>query len=246
MNSIDRIYSDWARIGVALSVRPNAEPVSIELLLLETVVPSRTEPRLFSIAASWLSIHHHLVNARLLGKMLEEVSNEVSAITGALLEVALERSASAKTLEMAIQHCSPAKTTTVLFKQYAENPVLSSFARQESLALFSRWGFWHNEVSLKTDAIRPATWVLQRCPELRLRALLGAGLEAEILALLLKEQLSATDLKKVLPYSYPAIYEATLKLEGRGFIRRANEGRKKRLVVGEAISSWLAAYPSTA
>jgi len=57
-------------------------------------------------------------------------------------------------------------------------------SKRETLPIYRRWGFWHNDVELKEDAVRPVRWTLQHCPELRLRALLGSGLDAQIVGAL--------------------------------------------------------------
>lgn len=76
------------------------------------------------------------------------------------------------------------------------NPVLAGFAREQTIPLFSRWGLLHDEISLKTAAMRPIRWILEHCPELRIRTLIGASLEGEIVEALRETPRSIAELAR--------------------------------------------------
>ncbi len=235
----DCLYSQWARIGVGFDVDPAQVTVSAESLLARTCSAASDSPRLFWAAASWLAIHHQLVNGRLLAKELKTLENQFSAVAGAILSVAIELNPTASTLDQAISHCSPLKGKRVLFAQYAINPILTEYARRESFELFERWGFWHNQISDKRDAIRPVSWIIKACPDLRIRSILGASLDAEIMHQVLLQPLSATALKNRLPYTYASIHEAASRLCDRGLLKKRAQGRALVLHVPSNIEKWL-------
>lgn len=244
-SSIDEnLYAQWARVGVGFDIAPAKPTVSVECLLTQTCSVAADSPRLFWAAASWLAVHHQLANGRLLAKELENLDVHDSAIAGAMLNVALELNPTASTLGQSISHCSPLPDKSVLFSQYANNLVLAEYARRESLELFERWGFWHNQISDKRDAIRPIAWIIKTCPDLRIRSILGASLDAEIMHQALLHPLSATALMGKLPYTYAAIHEAASRLCDRGLLIRRAEGRAVVLHVPSNIRKWINKIPA--
>jgi hypothetical protein len=52
-------------------------------------------------------------------------------------------------------------------------------------ARFAAWGLWHDDETPKPEAVRPVAWLLDHAPELRVRALAGPTLEADVLAAVL-------------------------------------------------------------
>jgi len=238
------LYAQWARIGVGFDIAPVQTTVSVESLLAQTCSVASDSPRLFWGAASWLATHHQLVNGRLLAKKLENLDVYGSAVAGAILNVALELNPTASTLGQAILHCGPLPDRSVLFSQYANNLVLAEYARRESLELFEKWGFWHNQISDKRDAIRPIAWIIKTCPDLRIRSLLGASLDAEIMYQVLLHPLSATALMNRLPYTYASIHEAASRLCDRGLLIKRAEGRALVLHVPPNIREWLDKIPT--
>ena len=238
------LYSQWTRIGVGFDLDPAQETVSVESLFIQTCSVASDIPRLFWAAASWLSVHHQLVNGRLLVKELENLGIHESPVAGAILNVALELNPTASTLDQAMVHCIPSPDKRVLFSQYANNRILTEYARRESIELFNRWGFWHNQISDKRDAIRPIAWIIKYCPDLRIRSILGASLDAEIMYLNLLHPLSATALMSRLPYTYASIHEAASRLCDRGLLKKRAQGRALVLHVPSNIKKWLDKIPA--
>ena len=246
MNSSNEnnLYSQWARIGVGFDVDPPREDVSVESLFTRTSKVASDFPRMFWSAASWLAVHHQLVNGRLMAKELETLESQYSAVAGAILRVAIELNPTASTLDQVILHCSPLRRKRVLFAQYANNLVLAEYAKKESLELFDGWGFWHNQISDKRDAIRPISWIIKACPDLRIRSILSASLDAEIMHQVLLQPLSATALMNRLPYTYASIHEAASRLCDRGLLKKRAEGRALVLHVPKNIKRWLDKIPA--
>lgn len=161
----------WTRIGALFNTAPAAERVDLESLVLDTAAHARSDERLFVMAASWLAAHHHLLDARRLGRRLTSsaVGAETAAVAGAMLSFARSGVSGPTALDAAIRYCRPLPTLVPLFPQLEAHPVLLTLVKKEALPLFKTWGFWHNDATLKLNAIRPATWIVQHCPELLLR-----------------------------------------------------------------------------
>ena len=234
----------WEQLGIGFESDASQAVVLPERLLSISYPLMPRNPRLFWAVASWLAVHHQMVNGRLLVKELKALNIQDSAIAGVLLSVALELNPMASTLAQAVKHCVPTKDQDVLFDQNRQIPALAAIVRDESLALFIDWGFWHNQISDKRDAIRPVSWLIRTCPELRIRSLLGATLDAEIMMHVLVQAQTATDLMDDLPYTYAAIHEAATRLSDRGLLSRQSRGRAVVLDVPSGISKWLSKIPA--
>lgn len=235
------LMRQWARVGALFNVTPWAEPVDLEALVIETARVARGDERLFVMAASWLAEHHHLLDARRLSRQLAPLEAEHSAVAGALLAMALEGTPGASALAAAVTHCRPAAITTLLFPVLAEIPGWPALVQAEALPLFLRWGFWHNDATLKRNAIRPAAWLVRQCPELRVRALLGPGLDAEVVQLAGSAPRSAAEVAALAGVTYAAAHAAVARLLGRGVLVRARAGGRGRHVdVNQAVLGALA------
>lgn len=236
------VSAEWRRVGAGFSVAPAAYPVDIETLIGRTARQAPADHRLFFVAASWIGVHHTLVDMRRLGRILESLDELGSAVAGAMLSVANEVAGSERLLA-AQRYCRPLAEPRVLFEGIAANPVLAGFAREQALPLFSRWGLWHDEISLKTAAIRPVRWILEHCPELRIRALIGASLEGEIVAALREKPRSIAELARDTRATYAATHEAVTRLHARGLTESVRSGAKSAVALPERIAAWLDAYP---
>jgi hypothetical protein len=236
------ISAEWRRAGAGFSVAPAAHPIDIEALVGRTATQAPADHRLFFVAASWIGVHHTLVDMRRLGRILDGLDDLGSAVAGAMLSVANQVAGSDRLLA-AQRYCRPLAEPRVFFDRIAQNPVLAAFAREQSLPLFTRWGLWHDEVSLKTAAIRPIRWILEHCPELRTRALIGASLEGEIVEALRGKPRSIADLTRATGATYAATHEAVTRLYARGLAQSVRSGAKSGVVLPQRIAAWLDAYP---
>lgn len=238
--SRDRLSSQWARIGGGFSVAPAAEPVDVERLVAESAQAAAQDHRLFFVSATWIGVHHHLVNARRLGRELETLSGLASAAAGAMLSVA-NLVGQTPRLEAAMRNCTPLAEPRPLFDRIERNAVLRDAARDESHPAFVRWGLWNTDVTLKTDAVRPVRWILAHCPELRVRALLGAGLDAEIVRAVLDEPRTIAAIARATGATYASAHEAAARLEARGILDAPATGRG--VALSPLIRSWLEVFP---
>ena len=173
------VARQWTRIGALFTTVPAAGPVDLERLIVATAAIARTDERLFVMAASWLAEHHQLVDVRRLCQGLVGVTDETSAVTGAMLAMAFQDTPSPPPLAAAHAQCRPLAAHALLFPVVAEIRGMPEVVRAEALPLFAAWGFWHNDAVLKRPAIRPLQWILQHCEELRYRAVEEADGDAE-------------------------------------------------------------------
>ena len=100
---------------------------------------------------------------------------------------------------------------------------------------------WQDELSLKFDALRPISWILESCPELRLRGLYGPGLEAEVLQVLDRGEATIAAIAREVDASYSATHAAVSRLSGRGSIVSL-EGQG--VAFSEPVREWIRGFES--
>jgi hypothetical protein len=220
----DVLRAAWTRVGALFSVVPASAPVDLEDLICATAEEARSDQRLFVVPASWLAVHHHLVDARRLGRRIDRLAPEVSATMGALLSLASAAAGAKNPLVSATAHCRALNTPEPLFPVMARTPGLLRLLKEDSLPLFTRWGFWHDDATLQLSAVRPVHWIVENCPELRYRLLVGPGLDAEVLAAADAAPTSIADIAKRLGSSYAATHAAVRKLAARGLLAESEAG----------------------
>lgn len=164
----------WARVGGLDGDLPWDSLVDLERLLVETAAAG--DPRLLDAAAAWLAVHHVLVFGRRLAGMaaaLAEARAPAVAGLGAMLDRAWTTALSLpdelrlrpESLAIARERCRRAPGVD---------------ARAER-AWPTRLGIAKGRGVLRPHSVRPVEWVVHHVPELRVRALIGATLEAEIM-----------------------------------------------------------------
>lgn len=213
-----RLAAEWARVGGGFMVAPAPYTIDLEQLVGRTAVAAPRDYRALAVAITWLAQHSELVNVRRLGKVADELEELPAAILGAMLDVARETSPSADRLKSAQRHCRPLRKPRALFDRAEANPVLRRFAKDGAMPAFEAWGLWQDELSLKFDALRPIRWILEHCPELRLRALYGPGLEAEVIQVLDRGPATIAAVAREVDASYSATHAAVTRLQGRGSV----------------------------
>jgi hypothetical protein len=243
MQERDRLAREWARAGGGFMVEPANDPIDLEGLLGRTALAAPRDYRALAVATTWLAQHAELVNVRRLGKAADDLNELPSAILGAMIDIAGEASASAQRLKAAQRHCRPLSSPRALFDRTESNPVLRRFAREGALPVFEAWGLWQDEWSLKFDALRPIEWILERCPELRIRAFYGPGLEAEVVQVLERGPATIASVAREVNASYSATHAAVSRLEGRGSIV-SQDGQGVEL--NPPVRQWIDAYPAYA
>jgi hypothetical protein len=226
----------WARLGVTFTVAPETRAVDVEDLIARTAAVAPRNERLFVMAATWISARHVLIDARHLIAVVQTLEPHASAVAGALLSVADQAAVGATALSTAAAHCRPLRRSEPLFDAFRRHRRLLELVKRETLPVFRRWGFWHNDASLAFDALRPVQWTLRHSPELRYRALLGSGLDARIAEELSRGPATVAQLATAAGATYAATHAATSRLAGRGLlVRRQSPGERKRWHVSPAL-----------
>jgi hypothetical protein len=235
--SLEVVAVEWARLGVWLSVTAAEASVDVEALVVRTAAVARADERIFVGAATWLATYHGWLNGRRLAALsarLRRADPVASAVAGALLSLAFTgarrlAAGRATELEAAIGECRPLARPRPLFTVMDRFPALRPQLRARASPLYRRWGFWHDDESLKPTVLRPAGWLLRHVPELRIRALLGPSLEADLVTLALAGPLTARDLARATGVSYAAAHGAADRLVARGLVQRERAGARQLL-----------------
>lgn len=223
--------------------QPADYAIDLERLVGRTAVAAPRDYRALAVATTWLAEHSQLVNVRRLGKVAGELEETPAAILGAMIEIAHGTNSAAERLSAAQRQCRPLREPRALFDRTEANPVLRRFAKEEALPAFEAWGLWQDELTLKFDALRPVSWILEQCPELRLRALYGPGLEAEVMQVLGRGPATIADIARTVEASYSATHAAVTRLEGRGSVV-SPDGHGVEL--SAPVRKWLDKYPAVA
>lgn len=239
----DRLAAEWARAGGGFMVEPASYAIDLEHLVGRTAVATPSDYRALAVATTWLAQHSELVNVRRLSRVAGELQELPAAILGAMIDIAREESPAADRLKSAQHHCRPLREPRALFDRTQGNPVLRSFAKEGAMPVFKAWGLWQDELSLKFDALHPISWILEHCPELRLRALYGAGLEAEVVQVLERGPSTIAGIAREVDASYSATHAAVTRLVGRGSVVSL-DGQGVEL--SAPVQRWIDAYPAFA
>lgn len=237
-----RLAREWTRVGGGFTVPAATAPVDLEELLIRSVQAGPADYRVFFVAATWLGVHEAFVDMRKFAKRLAALDGMDSAVAGALVDLARLAGGSAALSQLAAR-CRALDTPRPLFDANAQNLVLRDHVEAHPLPIFARWGLWHDEISLKHGAIRPVQWILKHCPELRVRALVGTGLDAEVLQSTWSAACSITELSEKLGTSYAATHEAVERLLHRGLVTERREANRRLITVTQEMRSWVEAYP---
>jgi hypothetical protein len=199
-------------------VEPAREPVALETVVALTAEIAPRNERLFVMAATWLAGRHTLVDARRLVAALKRLRGKSSAVAGALLSVAAEATTGQTALHAGLAVCHRLQRAEPLFDVMRTHKKLLALVKQESPRVYLQWGLWHNDTQLAWDALRPVRWTLSHCPELRLRALLGSGLDAGVAGVLTDHPATITELAASTGATYAATHVAATRLASRGLL----------------------------
>ena len=233
--------SCWIRLGVGFVGEPSRTEVDLEELLLETAKKGSKDSRLFWGAASWLACYGELVDGR---RLATKLAGEDGAAELAALLVA----GGASSLKGILQKCRRRRPASPLFDIDATNPVLKRKVKAGALTEFLEWGLWVDETSLCLDAVRPSKWVLRQNRNLLIRAVLGAGLRAELLNRLVEEErgVTAAELQRSEGRQYASVHGALSSLALANLVTREIVGRRVLYEVPGAVRDWLASHPGVA
>ena len=216
----------WRRLGALFSVEAATEPADLEELLVETWRRVRDDARLFVMALSWLTQHDDLVDPRELGRRLRGLTSEDRAVAGCMLELASRVAGTHVRWARILRRCDPLPTRQPLFRRMERFPGVVAALATQGHPVARRWGWLVSpeDVAVKEDAVAPRAWLVEHVPELRLRDVLGAGLDARILLAVADKPRSIWALSKDLGATYAGAHRAVEQLERRGLVAAPFEG----------------------
>jgi len=228
---LDRLVRQWTRLGAGFDAAPSREPPDLERLLLDTAREAPRMARLFVVAATWLHRFGDLVAKHRLKRLIREELEPVHHATlGLLLEVAQQGTHPPRFASI-LPGLSPAAEPGPLFEVERLPASLAARARRRASPSSLRWGRWCEEFALKSDALRPADWVMRHNPDLIPRADFRGDLRASVLASLDHDPdagRSELELARRCGGSRAQVRAALDNLELTGKARRVRvEGRKR-------------------
>jgi hypothetical protein len=220
------LYPLWRRLGVNFAGASSANTVDVERLVIATASAASTDERLTVCAASWLAAFHDLVDGRRLSELTRESSSRTRAYLGAILSLAVESpdgAGRAPQFDTALTHCQPLRRAQAFYDSAECQLSQRAWMQQHSLAPYSRWHLWHDDMSLQRKSLHSLDHLL-KVPELRSRAVLGPSIEASCIAHTLTQTTNARALSRTLGVSYAATHAAIERLVGRGLLLRTRNG----------------------
>jgi hypothetical protein len=134
----------------------------------------------------------------------------------------------ASEFDAALARCVPLLEPRPLYDVMGTLPVLLARVQSETLPLYTRWGFWHDDATLKTMSVRPLA-ALWKISELRARALFGPSVEGDIMARALTGAVTAQEIARDTGVSYAATHAAADRLVHRGMLVRHRRGVRQEL-----------------
>lgn len=228
MNDLERIQSQWTRLGAMFSVQPSRKTPDLEDLLIETARWVPGSARLFAVATSWLIQYGRLICRHRLVARIERESDPLTLATmGYMLSLVRDHTGKDH-FNGARKKCSPLTQPRPLFNTYTQSEGLARLAKKQSDPLSKRWGLYSPPERLYTDALRPASWVMQTNPTLHYRAIFSGQLTASILVHLQIEPASGKSesaLARVLHATRVALRDALDQLELCQLISRQRSQR---------------------
>ena len=232
------IAAQWSRLGVLFNVSPSRQTPDLERLLIDTAGGIPDNPRLFTMAATWLGRYGRLVAKRRLIRMVGKLqdANAVAAL-GLLLDT-VGAMCHTDALDAVRSACRPAPMPMPLFTVDRVSPGLAEFARARASGLSKRWNLWAEAIELKVDAIRPLDWIMEKNPSLQVRAVFAGGLRCSALACLqhdVPSQASEAELARLCGVTRKAMHEALDHLELCNLIRRSRAGRNYRVSLAQPL-----------
>ena len=222
------IAERWKYWGAGFAVEPCNEPAYLELLLIDTAIQLRREPRLLPMAVTWLTEHFDIVDLAELTSRAQELRGRDSAALGLLLETA-QQFIGDPVLENVLSACHPWEAHGPLYDFIASRPALRRIARENASPVSRKWGLWVQPLqSLKRDAMRPESWIARHNPSFVLRTLLKGDVRSKVMAALGEDGLrdaTETDLTRRAGCTRRAMHLALANLESAGLITQERRGR---------------------
>ena len=236
--ALQSVVSDWGRLGILFNVPLAERTPDIEPLLIRTAEVLPNHARLLPAVTTWLGHYERMVARHRLAAIAGRIERrDVSASLGLLLDLGA-RISQTDHLSSAIAACRAAATPGPLFLVDRRSEAMSRLARDSACDIALRWGLWTPRPATKTDAIRPASWIVRTNPELRWRAVFGGNLRASLLACLKASPAagrSESALAAACGATRKALRDALDHLQLCGLISRERSARRTVISISDAV-----------
>jgi hypothetical protein len=230
--SLETCASQWARVGVLFNVVPAGTTPDLERLLIDTAKVADRDPRLFGMAATWLSRYSHFVAKHRLARMVaEDLEPTGQARMGLMIDFA-RRFARVLLMPSVLRPCRPLTPPQPLFEVDQSNPVFAKLVADHACETSRKWGLWTEEIDPGYDALRPVGWIPAHNPIFRVRARYQSDLRLSVLMCLKYEPVasaSEADLTRRCGVTRRAMHKALDILWQSGDIRRSHLKRGYRI-----------------
>ena len=183
---IDKLMSQWNRIGTLFSGAPATETPDLERLVLDTVRIAAHNDRLFTMAATWLNQYGEMLARHRFKRMItNELDFEDRPVMGLLLGIAQQNNTyfQFKTFFDLLKPSSN-REPRPLFDLTGCGPAMFRRAERRASAISKEWGLWTDPIEFKFDAIRPENWIMKHNPEFTQRTYFKGDMRASIMAAL--------------------------------------------------------------
>ncbi len=177
----ESVENQWTRAGILLQCAPARSSPDLERLLLTTASRISENARLLPLVVTWLVEHGTLVAKHRLKRLIvDEGDTESRAVLGLVLESALSEGAP-RDLGVVIEVCRPTSIARPLFEVQQKGEIARRLAERHASSLSRKWGVLAPEFELKRDAVRPISWILEKNPSFRDRAIRKGDLRCSVL-----------------------------------------------------------------
>lgn len=243
-NELDKVITQWARVGVLFGHKPDRRTPDLEHLLLNTARHAPGSARLFYLSVTWLSQYGNFIARHRLKHLAEtNLAIEYQPTLGALLALAVKHGAS-KELLIAAEACHQANTPHPLFEVQQRSKTLTEIARKQASPEGLKWNLWVPDQPTKLDALRPANWIIKHNPVFLSRVIRKGDLRCSILQVLEHDTTDGTaesevSLAHLCSANRLAIRHALDDLELEGYAKRekANGSRNIQIKLTTPASS---------
>ena len=237
---LDKLLSQWARVGVMFDIPEARQTPDLERLVLNTARHAPRMARLFTMAATWLHTYGDLIARHRLRRMIDDLDEPHQPVLGLLLDTA-QADARPQRFKTITEHCpSWSGKPRPLFDSYTNNRALARRLSRRATTISRRWGLLAEPIELKIDAIRPASWVRTRNRQFLTRADFRGDLRSSILASLRYDR-GAGDSELALARSTGAsraqIRQDLDNLEVSCRVRRVSTGNRRRIVLNRSAQT---------
>lgn len=229
----DNLERDWVQVGVLFGCEPSNETPDLERLLLDTARRCHTNARLLPLAVTWLVQYGQFIaRHRLKRLVLDELEPEFEAVLGLIIEEAVENGAT-RDLLIISEVCEPLPEPQPLTAVQRDDGPLTRIAERRASDVSRHWGVWASPVTLKDDALRPVTWLLEHNPGFRERIVRKGDLRVSILETLRLDVdghtvPSESALTRLSGATRTAVRKALASLELEGMVTVGSERRNDR------------------